>query len=260
MHVTCGSAIDAPRLAAGYFGAMLPLRPAAALAASVLLVSLGALPALASPSAAAARASAITGTSPAGVIVQMFDWPWTAIAAECTSVLGPDGYAAVQISPPQEAVVLAADGYPWWQAYQPVSYGLNSRFGTQAQLAAMITACHAAGVKVYADVVLNHMTAQVNGGVGRQRDHFRRHVRLPAAVQRGRLPQLPHVDHELGRRVAGLELRAQRPGRPGHRVALRAEPGGGLPEPPPRRWAWTASAGTPPRRWIRPTSRRSRPC
>ena len=145
---------------------MLPLRPAAGLAASVLLVSLGALPALASPSAAAARASGVTGTSPAGVLVQMFDWPWTAIAAECTSVLGPDGYAAVQISPPQEAVVLAADGYPWWQAYQPVSYDLNSRFGTQAQLAAMITTCHTAGVKVYADVVLNHMTAQVNGGVG----------------------------------------------------------------------------------------------
>jgi hypothetical protein len=30
--------------------------------------------------------------------------------------------------------VLAADGYPWWQAYQPVAYDLNSRFGTEAQL------------------------------------------------------------------------------------------------------------------------------
>ena len=96
----------------------------------------------------------------------MFDWPWPAIGTECTNVLGPDGYGAVQISPPEEAVVLAADGYPWWQAYQPVSYGLNSRFGTEAQLASMISACHAAGVKVYADVVLNHMTGQVNGGVG----------------------------------------------------------------------------------------------
>jgi alpha-amylase len=95
----------------------------------------------------------------------MFDWPWTSIATECTNVLGPGGYGAVQISPPQEAVVLAADGYPWWQAYQPVAYDLNSRFGTEAQLASMITACHAAGIKVYADVVLNHMTAQVNGGV-----------------------------------------------------------------------------------------------
>jgi alpha-amylase len=100
------------------------------------------------------------------VIAAMFDWPWTAIAAECTNVLGPDGCGAVQISPPQEAIVLPGAGYPWWQAYQPVAYDLNSRFGTQAQLTAMIAACHAAGIKVYADVVLNHMTAQTGGGAG----------------------------------------------------------------------------------------------
>jgi alpha-amylase len=106
-----------------------------------------------------------SATGDGDVIVQMFDWPWTDIASECTNVLGPDGYGAVQISPPQEAVVLAADDYPWWQAYQPVAYDLNSRFGTEAQLASMIQACHAAGIKVYADVVLQHMTAE-DGGVG----------------------------------------------------------------------------------------------
>jgi alpha-amylase len=116
----------------------------------------------------AGRAEPGAGAAPADpdVIVQMFDWPWTAIASECTNVLGPDGYGAVQISPPQEAVVLAADGYPWWQAYQPVAYDLNSRFGTEAQLASMVATCHAAGIKVYADVVLHHMTAEANGGVG----------------------------------------------------------------------------------------------
>jgi len=107
----------------------------------------------------------LTASSTSGVIVQMFDWPWTDIATECTDVLGPDGYGAVQISPPQESVVLASDDYPWWQAYQPVGYDLNSRFGTDAQLASMISTCHAAGVKVYADVVLHHMTAE-DGGVG----------------------------------------------------------------------------------------------
>jgi len=114
---------------------------------------------------AAAAPAAAAGAHP-DVIVQMFDWPWTAISSECSTVLGPDGYGAVQISPPQEAVVLAGSGYPWWQAYQPVAYDLNSRFGTQAQLASMISACHAAGIKVYADVVLNHMTGQGNGGTG----------------------------------------------------------------------------------------------
>jgi alpha-amylase len=142
------------------------------LAASILplalaLVLLAGLPARQAPAEAqmTAATAPAAATSP-DVIVQMFSWPWTSIAAECTSVLGPDGYGAVQISPPQESVVLAASGYPWWQAYQPVAYDLNSRFGTQAQLASMITACHAAGVKVYADVVPNHMTAQLSGGSG----------------------------------------------------------------------------------------------
>ena len=138
----------------------LPVPPAAAAVARAAAVR----PAAAAAASAAVPSEASTGAT--GVIAAMFDWPWPAIGAECTSVLGPDGYGAVQISPPEEAVVLAADGYPWWQAYQPVSYNLSSRFGTEAQLASMISACHAAGVKVYADVVLNHMTGQVNGGVG----------------------------------------------------------------------------------------------
>ena len=113
-----------------------------------------------------AGARVAAGTPGHDVIVQMFGWPWASIGPECANVLGPDGYAAVQISPPEEAVVLPSAGYPWWQAYQPVSYQLGSRFGTRAQLAAMIQACHTAGVKVYADVVLNHMTGQGGGGTG----------------------------------------------------------------------------------------------
>jgi alpha-amylase len=140
------------------------LRGLTALTLAVALVALVTPPA-ASAGPAPVRAASAETADP-DVIVQMFDWPWTAIASECTNVLGPDGYGAVQISPPQEAIVLPGDGYPWWQAYQPVAYDLNSRFGIRAQLAAMISACHAAGIKVYADVVLNHMTAQTGGGVG----------------------------------------------------------------------------------------------
>jgi alpha-amylase len=162
--------VFAPRTATAAFSTLAALAalavpgalPAAASTAQTAVVRSATAGAAAVPSAAPSAAS----TGATGVIAAMFDWPWPAIGAECSNVLGPDGYGAVQISPPQEAVVLAADGYPWWQAYQPVSYSLNSRFGTEAQLASMISACHAAGVKVYADVVLNHMTGQVNGGVG----------------------------------------------------------------------------------------------
>src|SRR5215831_11898256 len=134
----------------------------------LLAAAVAAVPATAAarPAGSVSPATAASAGSDPGVIAAMFDWPWTAIAAECANVLRPDGYGAVQISPPQEAVVLAADGYPWWQAYQPVAYDLNSRCGTQAQLASMISACHAAGIKVYAVVVLNHMTAHTSGGTG----------------------------------------------------------------------------------------------
>jgi alpha-amylase len=139
------------------------IRPKARLAVAAVLTAAAAVPLTFGARPVPARAqTAGTGT----VIVQMFDWPWRDIASECANVLGPDGYGAVQISPPQEAVVLPADGYPWWQAYQPVAYDLNSRFGTQAQLASMIAACHAAGIKVYADVVPHHMTGQAGGGMG----------------------------------------------------------------------------------------------
>ncbi len=86
--------------------------------------------------------------------VQMFQWSWNDIATECTQFLGPKGYGAVQISPPGASKV--ANG--WWGVYQPVNYAtLNSRMGTQAQLQTMVNTCHAAGVRVYADIVVNQM-------------------------------------------------------------------------------------------------------
>ena len=111
----------------------------------------------------------VTASTPVGgatragrdVIVHLFGWPWESVAAECTSRLGTAGFGAVQVSPPQEHVVLP--GYPWWQDYQPVSYRLVSRRGDRTAFAAMVRACHAAGVAVYADAVLNHMTAQPSG-------------------------------------------------------------------------------------------------
>jgi len=112
-----------------------------------------------------------TGSS-RDVIVHLFQWPWESVAAECTSHLGPAGVAAVQVSPPQEHVVLP--GHPWWQDYQPVSYRLTSRRGDRDAFAAMVRACHDAGVAVYADAVINHMTAQPSG-VGSAGTRFSRY-------------------------------------------------------------------------------------
>ena len=92
------------------------------------------------------------------VIANLFEWNWTSVASECTNVLGPKGYGAVQVAPPQDSIRLAGSTHSWWDVYQPVGYDLNSRMGSTAQFQAMVTACHNAGVKVYADAVINHMS------------------------------------------------------------------------------------------------------
>ncbi len=104
-----------------------------------------------------------SGRSAAGdVFVHLFEWRWPDIARECELFLGPKGYRGVQISPPSEHAIITTGGafYPWWQRYQTVSYKLDvSRSGTAAELSEMVSRCRAVGVEIYADVVINHMTA-----------------------------------------------------------------------------------------------------
>lgn len=97
----------------------------------------------------------------ANVFVQLFEWRWPDVAAECEDFLGPNAYTAVQVSPPQEHVT----GPQWWTRYQPVSYRIESRGGTRAEFADMVKRCKAAGVDVYADALINHM-ASVGTGTG----------------------------------------------------------------------------------------------
>lgn len=98
---------------------------------------------------------------PRTAYVTMFEWNWDSVAKECTNFLGPKGYAAVQVSPPNEH----GSGSEWWRDYQPVSYKIASRRGDRTQFQNMVNTCKAAGVDVYADVVVNHM-ADYNGGTG----------------------------------------------------------------------------------------------
>ena len=99
------------------------------------------------------------------VVVHLFEWKWTDIAAECETVLGPAGFKAVQISPPQEHSIVPS--HDWSERYQPVSYSVaRSRSGTGAEFADMVTRCKTAGVDIIADAVINHMTNYPSPGVG----------------------------------------------------------------------------------------------
>src|SRR5262245_18562231 len=138
---------------------------AAAMAAALTATGLAAV-LLAPDAARPAKASADASPGARDVIVHLFEWPWASVASECTNVLGPKGFGAVQVSPPQEHVVLAGQGYPWWQDYQPVSYRLTSRRGSRAAFTSMVSTCHAAGVKIYVDAVINHMAGGASTGLG----------------------------------------------------------------------------------------------
>jgi alpha-amylase len=100
------------------------------------------------------------------VFVHLFEWKWTDIAAECENVLGPHGFKAVQVSPPQEHSLEPPD-YPWSERYQPVSYSIDrSRSGTRAEFIDMVNRCQAVDVDIYVDAVINHMTNFPSPGVG----------------------------------------------------------------------------------------------
>ncbi|XP_075978454.1 alpha-amylase-like [Anticarsia gemmatalis] len=94
------------------------------------------------------------------VIVQLFEWKWLDIADECERFLGPKRYGGVQTSPPSENVVinLADVGRPWYERYQVMSYKIQTRSGSEADFLNMTTRCNKRGVRIYADVVINHMT------------------------------------------------------------------------------------------------------
>ncbi|KAF9650417.1 glycoside hydrolase family 13 protein [Thelephora ganbajun] len=95
------------------------------------------------------------------VIIQLFQWNWDSIANECRDFIGPAGYGYVQVNP----VVEHIQGSQWWTDYQVVSYQLHSKRGSLEQYENMVNTCHAAGVKVIADVVFNHM-AGLDSGTG----------------------------------------------------------------------------------------------
>ncbi|XP_066271759.1 alpha-amylase 1-like [Branchiostoma lanceolatum] len=95
-------------------------------------------------------------------IVHLFEWRWVDIAEECERFLGPNGFGGVQVSPPNENIVIDKpyQHRPWYERYQPVSYHLNTRSGNDDEFRAMAHRCNQQGVRIYVDLVINHMTAE----------------------------------------------------------------------------------------------------
>jgi alpha-amylase len=97
-------------------------------------------------------------------IVHLFEWKWSDIASECENFLQHKGYGGVQISPPNENLII--DGRPWWERYQPVSYLLITRSGNKTSFEDMTKRCNAVGIRIYVDAVINHMSGRDGVGTG----------------------------------------------------------------------------------------------
>lgn len=110
------------------------------------------------PAIAYAGAKSSQKTIQKGVIVTAFQQNWKSIAKECKKTYGPEGVKYVQVSPPQDHI----KGDQWWTSYQPVSYKLNSKLGTEDEFKKMITTCKASGIGIIADAVINHTTGFAN--------------------------------------------------------------------------------------------------
>ena len=97
------------------------------------------------------------------VIVQMMEWKFTDVAKECELFLGPYGYGGVQLTPVHANAIITSPFRPWWERYQPTAYQIKSRSGNEQEFANMVDRCNKVGVRVYVDIILNHMTGGQSG-------------------------------------------------------------------------------------------------
>jgi alpha-amylase len=90
------------------------------------------------------------------VILHAFDWRYSELAENAEKIAGI-GFGAV-LTPPPLYSRSDDDGKEWWQRYQPKDYRvLRSYLGNKADLVMAINRLHENGVRVYADIVFNHM-------------------------------------------------------------------------------------------------------
>lgn len=88
-----------------------------------------------------------------GVILQVFNWPFSRITENLDN-LAEQGYTHLHVSPPS----LSINRTEWWARYQPLDYRvIDGPLGDEQAFAEMNEKAEQVGIKIIADVVLNHM-------------------------------------------------------------------------------------------------------
>ncbi len=108
----------------------------------------------------------IAGIFPAGyanadVVLHAFDWPYSRVAEQADEIANL-GYRAVLVVPPLKS----GEDCAWYFRYQPQDYRVISHCrGDTETFKAMVVALHEKNVRVYADIVLNHMANERDGAL-----------------------------------------------------------------------------------------------
>jgi alpha-amylase len=91
-------------------------------------------------------------TACADVILHAFNWRYSDVTARADAIQS-GGYKVVMVAP-----AYRSEGSAWWARYQPQDQRLIQHpLGDTTTFKAMITALNQRGVRVYADVLMNHM-------------------------------------------------------------------------------------------------------
>lgn len=93
-----------------------------------------------------------TASAQADVVLHAFNWRYATVEARAAQIQQA-GYKAVLVAP-----AYRSEGSAWWARYQPQDYRvIDNPLGDTIAFASMVQALEARGVRVYADVILNHM-------------------------------------------------------------------------------------------------------
>lgn len=68
------------------------------------------------------------------------------------------------MSPVNENIII--QNRPWLERYQPMSFKILTRSGNAQEFSEMIRRCNNTGIRIYVDVVLNHMAAPQSVMIG----------------------------------------------------------------------------------------------
>jgi alpha-amylase len=91
-------------------------------------------------------------TARADVILHAFNWRYADVEARAAQIQQA-GYRIVMVAP-----AYRSEGAAWWARYQPQDYRvIDSPLGDTLAFQRMVQALQARGIRVYADVLLNHM-------------------------------------------------------------------------------------------------------